>query len=527
MQNLKYPKKKVFLSDVDIKNVKLFVDSSDNRFVLNIANEGLNVKGTNPGSGYDVPAATKVQKGINYLSRTVTNYGYPSSFLVKFNNRVNVDGGKSLSLGIREFVERPGFDTSRGNKEVRVFTGEVVSPSVNNGVVSEADMNIMKALLMKDIQSSYIPLSNKSYESRLHISAIARKVALLSSYGNMTVKSDMTHTVAQAATTVRYAVEAADSGGDYVTWGTASGEITVTEAEAQAMGIDTSSKPVYKATKGTLGAASDFTFTKGVEYNLKQVDSTPTDNTIASTVIPVDEVKTAGSEFYRTNYLSPYVVANIGGSIAIMGTKDFEDFYVSAVGLTVDYRLWIRGASSYVILEAYAPKADIEVSYFKVDIKDTGGTNYYNTGTATPDGLVNLSNILQLKTFDDINFHSLGRGSFPVLTLERIQEDFRGYSLSITGLEAVKGGSMPTAKEHICYELGVDMSTPDLHGASHVNAYEQRVLIYVPKTIAQTNKWDTPSGNWNALKADTASNASLDFEDILAYLTGTAISSWK
>lgn len=180
MQNLKYPKKKVFLSDVDIKNVKLFVDSSDNRFVLNIANEGFNVKGTNPGADYNVPTATKVQKGINYLSRTVTNYGYPSSFLVKFNNRVNVDGGKSLSLGIREFVERPGFDTSRGNKEVRVFTGEVVSPSVNGGVVAEADMNIMKALLMKDIQTSYIPLSNKSYESRLHVSAIARKVALLS-----------------------------------------------------------------------------------------------------------------------------------------------------------------------------------------------------------------------------------------------------------------------------------------------------------------------------------------------------------
>jgi hypothetical protein len=527
MQNLKYPKKKVFLSDVDIKNVKLFVDSSDNRFVLNIANEGLNVKGTNPGANYNVPTATKVQKGINYLSRTVTNYGYPSSFLVKFNNRVNVDGGKSLSLGIREFVERPGFDTSRGNKEVRVFTGEVVSPSVNNGVVSEADMNIMKALLMKDIQSSYIPLSNKSYESRLHVSAIARKVALLSSYGNMTVKSDMTHTVAQAETTVRYTVVAADSGDDYVDWGTASGEITVTEAEAQAMGINTTSNPKYKATKGTLGTAGNFTFTKGVEYNLKQVDSIPTDNTIASTVYPVDEVKTAGSEFYRTNYLSPYVVANIGGSIAIMGTKDFEDFYVSAVGLTVDYRLWIRGASSYVVLEAYAPKADIEVSYFKIDITDTGGTNYYNTGTRTPDGLVNLNNILQLRTFDDINFHSLGRGSFPVLTLERIQEDFRGYSLSITGLEAVKGGSMPTAKEHICYELGVDMSTPDLHGASHVNAYEQRVLIYVPKTIAQTNKWDTPSSNWNALKADTASNAGVDFEDILAYLTGTAISSWK
>ena len=62
MQNLKYPKKKVFLSDVDIKNVKLFVDSSDNRFVLNIANEGLNVKGTNPGSGYDVPAERKFKR---------------------------------------------------------------------------------------------------------------------------------------------------------------------------------------------------------------------------------------------------------------------------------------------------------------------------------------------------------------------------------------------------------------------------------------------------------------------------------
>ena len=72
MQNLKYPKKKVFLSDVDIKNVKLFVDSSDNRFVLNIANEGFNVKGTNPGADYNVPTATKVQKGINYLSRTVS-----------------------------------------------------------------------------------------------------------------------------------------------------------------------------------------------------------------------------------------------------------------------------------------------------------------------------------------------------------------------------------------------------------------------------------------------------------------------
>lgn len=530
MQNLKYPVKKIFLPKIDLGKIKMYKDHSDGRFVLHFLDEGLSVKGQAAPAAYTIPDGTTIQEGLQYLSRTKTDYGQPTSVLVDFSNAATVYNG--LSLSIRDKVERPDFDNSKNNREFRTYNGEVQNPTITNGVIDAASMEEMKRQILSALENAFLARDNYVYLSdNAYSSVYARKVVSLGDYTattKLTITAGKTAVVNQAATTVVYTITATSNSGN-TAWGSPEvvTGITVTEAEAQAMGVDTSTNTHYTVSAGTLGTAGTYTFTAGTSYVLDAIGTLPATDVISVLTSSVDE-KDSNTKFTRTVYASPYRVANMNGKYHLMSISDFEYYTVTAAGLTLNTLLWLRGASTYVLFEVATNNANVKTYYLKVDIKDIGGTNYYNTGTATNNGLKNDDNVLSLATYDGINFHSLGIGRYPVLTPRELAEHYRAYNLAPTAFEAAVSGNFPiVGTDYIKYEICSEGTIPNLHGASHKNGYMQRVEIYVPVTAALANAWVTPSASWDSLKADTAVGADLSFEGLLTYFSGTVMGSWK
>jgi len=93
MQNLKYPVKKIFIPSISLTDIKMYKSSEDGRFVLHFLKEGYSIKGQAAPAAFTDPTATTIQTGLQYLSRTTTNFGQPSSFLISIglsNNKTPV-----------------------------------------------------------------------------------------------------------------------------------------------------------------------------------------------------------------------------------------------------------------------------------------------------------------------------------------------------------------------------------------------------------------------------------------------------
>lgn len=533
MQNLKYPVKKIFLPNVDIKNIKMYRDSADGRAVLHFNNDGYSIKGRAISAGTpDLPTETTIQDGLQYLAKSTTNYGQPTSVLVNFSNIATKDAG--LSLSIKQKVERPGFDNGKNNTEFRSYNGYIARPTITDGLLSDANMETMKMQIMEGLKDAFVSRENIEYLSDdLASSVIARKLVLPSGSlagATIFIKAGATAIKKLAGTTVRYPFTVATTGG--TVWGEADATtgIIITEAEGIALGVDTATDINYIiGSATTIVTARDETFTKGKSYNFLIPDTLPTENAVLS--LSANIFTKVGSDIKLDVAASPYALVNVGGQVYITSENDFEDFVVTFPTYTFESTLWLRGASSYVLFDVTNHESQVELEYLKVDILDSGGTNYMNTGTSTADGLVNLANVLNLATVNGENFHSLGRGKYPSLTAQRIAEEYRAYNLALTAYEAALYGQFPVVgTKYACYEICSEGEVPNLHGASHKNGYMQRVLIYVPLALAQTNYWLTPVGqsNWDLLNVDTAqTNPDSTFETILAMFSGTALTSWK
>lgn len=533
MQNLKYPVKKIFLPSIDLTKIKTYVDSADGRFVLHFSNDGYSIKGRVAPTGTVAAAtATTIQDGLQYLAKSTTNYGQPTSVLVNFSNIATKDAG--LSLSIKQKVERPGFDNSKNNTEFRSYNGYIARPTITDGLLSAPNMETMKMQIMEGLKDAFVSRENIEYLSDdLASSVIARKLVLPSalSIGSiLSIKPETTKVVVQAKTVVKYTITAVATSTSGAVWGEPVGDITVTAAQATAAGItDLNTNVKYEVAESTVGTVgTSKTFTAGTTYTLDPILALPDDNAITTLTHSID-TKTDATHFVRTAHTTPYHVINVGGKYAIVTEDDFENFVVTSTVLTMESLLWLRGASSYVLFDVTNHESQVELEYLKVDIKDSGGANYMNTGTSTADGLVNLANVLNLATVNGENFHSLGAGKYPSLTAQRIAEEYRAYNLALTAYEAAMYGQFPVVDtKYACYEICSEGEVPNLHGASHKNGYLQRVLIYVPLTAATDKAWASPVGqtDWNYLKADTAS-AAISFDTVLAYVTGTVTSSWK
>ena len=534
MQNLKYPVKKIFIPSISLTDIKMYKSSEDGRFVLHFLKEGYSIKGQAAPAAFTDPTATTIQTGLQYLSRTTTNFGQPSSFLISFSDQSTDHNG--LAISIREMVERPGFDNSKDNREFRTYNGYVVNPTITNGIIDATSMETMKIQIMEAMEDAFKSRNNIDYLSDdLYSSAIARKVVSLSSLLTSTalgVTPGKTTTVSQAATTVRYTITATNDTTDNQ-WGVQDSTtgITVTEAQAIAQGVDTTTYEYYSIAAGTVGSATSVTYTAGTAYTLDPLGTLPSANAISQLEYSVDSDTTTATKFLRTVNLTPYFVANLGGVYHVFSKTDFEDFDASATGITSTTLLWIRGASSYVHFEILNPDSQIEVKYLQIDQLDSGGTNYLNTGTTNSDGLVNVGNMLNLNTFDGVNFHSQGPGTYPILTAYKIAEEFRAYNMAPGAFEAALYGSFPVVgTEYVKYEICSEIpDIPNLHGASHRNSYHQRLLIYAPLSLVDDAKWDDPEAlnAWTGWKADTATSAAMSFEQLLLYFTGTVLTSWK
>ena len=532
MQNLKYPVKKIFLPSIDLTKIKMYKDHADGRFVLHFMDEGYSIKGQAVPAVYTDPTATTIQSGLRYLAKTKTNIGQPSSLLVDF-----VDDGRASGIGLSLInkVERPGFDSDKNNKEFRTFVG-YVDPATAGGAYTAAEMETMKSQILAAMEEAYISRPNRNYLFEDQgSSALVRKLIHMTPFAattKLSIVPGKTVTLSQKTATVKYTIKGEADSTSGVAWGeveTTTG-VLATAAEAVAMGINTTTYAYYSVSAGTIGTAVDVTFTAGTTYVLGNLGTLPSANAISSLNYILDATKDT-DEFYRTKYTSPYRVANLGGAYYLMSITDFEDFTVTSTGVTMDSKLWVRGASSYVLLEAHNMYNQLEVSYLQIDLLDSGGTNYLNTETTSSDGLVNLANTLNLQTIDGtINFHSLGAGKYPVLTGDKIAEYFRGFNLAFDSFEAALFGNFPVlGTNYACYEICSEGKEPNLHGASHMDGYEQRLLIYVPLTAATTAAWDDPDTNddWTVFKADAATSAAMTFEQLLLYFSGTVLSSWK
>lgn len=533
MQNLKYPVKKIFLPSIDLTKIKMYKDHADGRFVLHFMDEGVSIKGQTVPAVYTDPTATAIQAGLQYLAMTKTNYGQPTSLLVDFSNAESTYNG--LSLSIREKVERPGFDNSKNNHEFRTYNGYVQNPTITTGLIDAVSMETMKKQILEALEDAFMARDNFSYlTDDLYSSVYARKMVSLTGYAatsKLSVVAGKTVTLSQGTATVKYTIKGETASTSGVAWGEAdtSTGVIATAAEALAMGINTSTYAYYSVTAGNIGTAVDVTFTAGTTYIMGNLGTLPNANAISSLNYLLDATKDA-DEFYRTKYTSPYRIANIGGVYYLMSTSDFEYFTVTGTGVTTNTLLWLRGASSYVLFEVANADAAVTVKNFQIDLLDSGGVDYLNTGTTNSDGLVNLANTLSLATFDGINFHSLGAGKYPVLTPRLLAEHFRAYNLAPTAFEAALYGNFPVVgTTYVKYEICSEGNVPNLHGASHTDGYLQRLEIYAPLSLVDDAKWDDPDtdNDWTVFKADTATSAAITFEQLLLYFSGTVLTSWK
>ena len=287
MQNLKYQVKKIFLPSIDLTKIKMYKDHADGRFVLHFMDEGYSIKGQTVPAVYTDPTATAVQAGIQYLAKTATNYGQPTSLIVDFSNAESTYNG--LSLSIREKVERPGFDNSKNNHEFRTYNGYVANPTITTGLIDATSMETMKMQILKALEDAFMARDNFSYlTDDLYSSVYARKVVSLAGYAatsKLSVVPGKTVTLSQGTATVKYTIKGETDSTSGVAWGeteTTTG-VLATAAEAVAMNINTTTYPYYSVTAGTIGTAVDIAFTAGTTYVIGNLGTLPNKIIINST----------------------------------------------------------------------------------------------------------------------------------------------------------------------------------------------------------------------------------------------------
>lgn len=517
MQNLKYPVKKVFLPSIDIEKIKMYKDSADGRFTLHLLDSGLSIKGQAAISVTGTtPTGTALQTDVVSLAKTTTSFGLPSSYLVDFDSDYIETG---LKLTMQEEVERPGFDNTKNNREVKTFLANIANPSVSNGKWSVDNMEAMKMTLLKDIEDAF--LSRPAYDYLLndkYSPTIARKVVALSRCLTTTVikvtpgksitlnqKSVAKHTITAVAT------------GTGEVWGAVNGLVTVTAAEAEAMGVDTTTTLVnYTVSSTTHGATDTFKFEAGTEYTLEPVGTLPDEGKEVQLLARVFHTYNSNNNtFILSQYKSPFVLANIGGVYHVMSMQDFENFKVSAATITTNSLLWVMSASPYVKIFPTSMDVNLNVRAFSVGI---------NNASLENDGDV----LLITKVIPGTTTTSNGTGVYPRLTGRQIAEHYRAFILGDDLFDTALAGNFPDVNEkYIKYEIASRVPDVNLHGASHADGYIQRVEIIVPLTAATTAKWDSPASSYDVFKSGVVTSAAKTFDDLMAYLTGTATSSWK
>jgi hypothetical protein len=183
MINLKHPKMVAFLDKVTDKKIKMGIDSHTGRTKLLIVDQG-EILGWHPDTSV-APTPTnlsdKVQEGIQFLSRTETSWGMPTSQIIEFTRDPKCysfcDAG--IALEIEPEVERPGFDSEIMNMWRRFYTGEVNMPVLDaQNRYSIEDLDTMIKMMIDQMAGDFKDLPEKDdyLLSKMYSPAIARKM---------------------------------------------------------------------------------------------------------------------------------------------------------------------------------------------------------------------------------------------------------------------------------------------------------------------------------------------------------------
>lgn len=203
MINLKHPKMVAFLPSVTAEDIKMAIDSKTGRTKLYIPGVGEILGRVSPPSTPGTPGTT-ILDGVQYLAKTTTSWGQPTSMLIEFSREPKCYSycSAGIALEINREVERPGFDSEDDNYWSRMYTGEVYSPVLDEyNRYSLDNLDEMISIMMGNMEGDYVSRTEKKEYllSQIGSSAIVRKVYKVSDVDSTTF--DLTATEGTTTTT--------------------------------------------------------------------------------------------------------------------------------------------------------------------------------------------------------------------------------------------------------------------------------------------------------------------------------------
>ncbi len=501
MKNLTFPTELIlFNSALTTADFGMYGDSKKGKAMLSFKKLGLQIPGVAASAGtLPTSAAGTLSSNIVSVTKTKTTLGTVSGGLIYLKNAAPCsDCDFPYYLTFKKEVQWPGRDNFESNYVKRHYAGTIARPVISNGLIADSTLLAMEDDLIKQITADRglaTELTDKNDQAFVE----ARRIYTVTN-DDYTDASGFTVTWADGTTYV-FATASTFTAGQFAIQFNADSNVN-TKLKCYRIGVET-----YMITSidagllFTLGTLVDTTITKrGIYYKsvdkLIQVTPSMEDSFASMMLFDIATVSAYSAGTHKTSGIyngtafntSATWSSNLATSVAAINTANSAGYpyYANVVGTTC------------VIVA-------IGINSFKIT----------PSGTATVTYTVN------------------GRGTWDYLTGDDVFRIFSAFP-NTNGIQSWQRLDQP-AKDSTWFKYIITTKAVDqpsaVGGAGATNSMEQKFEIYVKQSLATVDLYDATDAssfpkNWSYITSGGAGTPDENFEDILGYWSGLAISSW-
>ncbi len=504
MENLKYPRTLILINDLTVGDIAVYPDTIAKRRMLSFNKIGFHIAGA-PYTTGDIAADTITVKAgtldnkpeLITIKKSCTDPGDLGMYKIVLDPNCPCDEcDYEYSIGFTDKVKEPGVNNQDYKPHYKGYAGKLEKFSCTGGLIDDSYLLAMEDDLIQQINSD--------------------AQGWVDAYRFYTV--DNTGVTNPSSLTV-----VLENGTSYVV--TAATGLAQQLADAFNADPDSVTAGLYAFTTSTHDIIQITSFLPGVLFT---IDST----TLVGCTIVERGIFVKNKDLYRHVY--PRVDAGFatvtkqtGLFITATTTAGTTDVQVIAASYTT-----ITGTANDHATEAtYATNLNTAMGTFHT----TGMTSATGIGTLGVyiwgSGLIdNIDVSFSTASTSVLTFDYSGEGHFPYLTAADVfrlfAERHNGNLDNMTWQEQAVEGA-----EYCHYRItALNNTVPNLHGASHYNAYKVHIDLYIKKDQTSKLVWDdaTPVGDLEHSLSKTVETGTpnTDLDDALGVWAESAITYW-
>lgn len=502
MRRLKHPNNVLHFPTLTIADAGIYIDAKLSKGILSFKKDGVNIPGYSDIDGDGTAFATGCKGTVAY-----TDDGIFKSRLLTFNAPGKAeDIYYDFGLTIQTLVKLPGVGTRHTNRFEKTYGGTLDVVETSGGYVTDAYKLLMEDQILDNITND-VAIHNQETDPRVKFAG-----AIVDGFRVYTLE------VAQedlSGTNVVVTYSPADGGSDV----TCTFDQATHELNLNAVNTDLASEPCQ------VFAGSNTTYffvatTAGDKFTISTAVSTYSGTTTRQMMLVAKDeevnfdVEFIGKEWTAQTFgILHHTYVGTGNMIQIVnGTKETIVHGANAAAAALDINTGTAGAA---LLVWAAKELTASTTYDIVQLPGKVTSIHYQPLDATYT-TVQTTNYLRCS----------GTGKYPSLSSDEV---FKVVFNKKDGgrLSAMQRLDQPAADttyaKYVLTYTGFEIYGEAL--ASETSSYVNEVIIYVPKTVAQTNVWDATDmyidyGSSNPGAADTS------FEAMLWMWCDLAVGSW-